>query len=122
VNRSEPAPQGVGSLSFHDQEVSMSRYTITVTGNRRTDPNAVIGYDPPLRTFFLQAFPDESSDDLALWLGTSDREYETLDALQAAARSRGFDVMPLPDDIAARLAVDVAAEVHRPPLRHLQSK
>jgi hypothetical protein len=33
----------------------MSRYTITV-----------IGYDPPLRTFFLQAFPDERGDDLAL--------------------------------------------------------
>lgn len=108
----------------------MSRYTITVTGNHRADPDAIIGYNPPLRTFFLQAFPDESGDDLALWLGTSDREYETVDALQAAARSRGFDVMPLPDDIAARLAADVAAEADRPPHdgplaalpRHLQTK
>ncbi|RWD52371.1 MAG: hypothetical protein EOS75_29000 [Mesorhizobium sp.] len=73
----------------------MSRYTITVTSDHRSDPNAVIGYDPPLRTLFLQAFPDESGDDLALWLGTSDCEYETLDALHAAARSRGFDFMPL---------------------------
>ena len=108
----------------------MSRYTITVTSNGRYDPDAVIGYDPPLRTFFLQAFPDESGEDLALWLGTSDREYETLDALDAAARSRGFDVMPLPADIIARLSADVGAEAHRPPhkgplaalLRHLQSK
>jgi len=130
VNRSEPAPQGAGSLFAPQQEASMSRYTITVTGNHRADPDAIIGYNPPLRTFFLQAFPDESGDDLALWLGTSDREYETVDALQAAARSRGFDVMPLPDDIAARLAADVAAEADRPPhdgplaalLRHLQSK
>ena len=45
----------------------MSRYTITVTASHRADPDAVIGYDPPLRTFFLQAFPDESGDDLALW-------------------------------------------------------
>ena len=52
----------------------MSRYTITVTSNDRSDPDAVIGYDPLLSTFFLQAFPDESGDDLALWLGTSDRE------------------------------------------------
>ena len=45
----------------------MSRYTITVTSSdSRFDPDAVIGYDPPLRTFFLQAFPDESGDDLAL--------------------------------------------------------
>ena len=112
----------------------MSRYTITVTvtptGDHHADPDAVIGYDPPLRTFFLQAFPDETSDGLALWLGTSDRDYETLDALHAAALARGFDFMPLPDDIAARLSADVAAEARRPPhdgplaalLRHLQSK
>ncbi len=108
----------------------MSRYTITVTGHGRSDPEAIIGYDPPLRTFFLQAFPHESDDDLALWLGTSDHEFETLDALQAAARSRGFDFMPLADDVIARLAADIAAEADRPPhdgplaalLRHLQSK
>jgi hypothetical protein len=108
----------------------MSRYTITVTGKYRTDPDAVIGYDPPLRTFFLQAFPDESGDDLALWLGTADHEYETLDALHAAALARGCDFMPLADDIIARLAADVAADAERPPhdgplaalLRHLQSK
>ncbi|CAM5323205.1 hypothetical protein ATER59S_00157 [Aquamicrobium terrae] len=108
----------------------MSRYTITVTSNDRSDPDAVIGYDPPLRTFFLQAFPDESGDDLALWLGTRDREYETIDALLAAARSRGFDFMPLPEDVAAQLAEDLAKDAARPPhdgplaafLRHLQSK
>lgn len=54
----------------------MSRYTITVTRDSRSDPDVVIGFDLPLRTFFLEAFPDESGDDLAQWLGTSDREYE----------------------------------------------
>ena len=43
----------------------MSRYTITATSQGDSDPDAAIGYDPPLRTFFLQAFPDESGDDLA---------------------------------------------------------
>ena len=108
----------------------MSRYTITVTSNGRYDPDAVIGYDPPLRTFFLQAFPDETGDDLALWLGTSDLEYETIDALHAAARSRGFDFMPLPARVALLLAEDFANNAARPPndgplaafLRHLQSK
>ena len=52
-----------------EQEASVSRYTITVTvtptGDHHADPDAVIGYDPPLRTFFLQAFPDETGDGLA---------------------------------------------------------
>ena len=87
----------------------MSRYTITFTSNDRSDPDAVIGYDPPLRTFFLQAFPDETGDGLALWLGTSDRDYETLDALHAAAleidwrgERRRFEA-PWPDELDALL-------------------
>lgn len=108
----------------------MSRYTITVTSTGRSDPDAVIGYDPPLRTFFLQAFPDESGDDLALWLGTCDHEYESVDSLHAAARSLGFDFMPLPKDVVAQLVDDFARDAARPPrdgplaafLRHLQSK
>ncbi len=108
----------------------MSRYIIIVTSDDRSDPDAIIGYDPPLRTFFLQAFPDESGDDLALWLGASDREYATIDTLHAAARSRGFDFMPLPKDVALLLAADFAKDVERPPndgplarfLQNLQSK
>jgi len=132
VNRSEPAPQGAGSpFALVEQEAFMSRDTITVTSHDgRLDADAVIGYDPPLRTFFLQAFPDAAGDDLALWLGTADREYETLDSLQTAARGRGFAFMPLPDDIAAELANDRAEGADRPPhdgpfaelLKHLQSK
>jgi hypothetical protein len=107
----------------------MSRYTITVTSDERSDPDATIGYDPPQRTFFLQAFPEESGDDLTLWLGTSDREYETLDALLAAALAKGFDFTPLPDDIRDQLARDQAQASGRPPhngplavlLRRLQS-
>lgn len=108
----------------------MSRYTITVTSDDRSDADAVIGYDPPLRTFFLQAFPDETGDDLTLWLGTSDREFETIDALQTAALSRGYSFMPLPGDVATQLRADFADEAgwlpHNGPLaallRHLQSK
>lgn len=108
----------------------MSRYTITVTSYSRADTQAVIGYDPPLRTFFLQAFPDDTGDDLALWLGTSDREYETIPAMQTAALSRGYSFMPLPEDIASLLVADLAEEAGRPPhdgplaalLQHLQSK
>jgi hypothetical protein len=108
----------------------MSRYTLTVTSEGHSDPDAVIGFDPPLRTFFLQAFSDETSDDLALWLGTCDREFETLDTLHAAARNKGYDFMPLAHAVAAQLNDDRAKEVDRPPhdgplaafLRHLQSE
>ena len=109
----------------------MSRYAITVTGSDgRFDPDASIGYDPPLRTLFLQAFPDGTGDDIALWLGTSDRQFETINALHTAAQSRGFDLMPLPHDIAAQLPEDLAQEASGPPhdgplaelLRRLQSK
>lgn len=86
----------------------MSRYTITVTGKGRSDPDAIIGYDPPLRTFFLQAFPHEVTDDPALWLGTYDREFDTLAALHAATLAEGYDFMPLAEDVAVKLAAEGA--------------
>lgn len=95
----------------------MSRYTITVTGTVtgkvRSDPDAVIGYDPPLRTFFLQAFPHEETDEPALWLGTRDRAFETLEDLHHAALARGYD-LPLSPELAARLVDDKAAASRRP--------
>jgi hypothetical protein len=91
----------------------MSRYTITVTGMGRSDPDAIIGYDPPLRTFFLQAFPHQVADDPALWLGTRDREIDTLAALHIATLAEGYDFMPLPNDVAAQLAADKAADDRR---------
>jgi hypothetical protein len=109
----------------------MSRYTIIVTGHGcRADPEAIIGYDPPLRTFFVQAFPHEVTDDPALWLGTYDQEFEALEDLHRAALAEGYDFMPLPADVALLLADDRAKEADRPPcdgplaalLRHLQSE
>ncbi|MES0100241.1 hypothetical protein [Mesorhizobium sp. M0019] len=96
----------------------MSRYTITVTGTVtrqiRSDPDAVIGYDPPLRTYFLQAFPHEETDEPALWLGTRDRPFESLEDLRHAAISHGYDFMELPPELAAMLVEDKAAASARP--------
>jgi len=92
----------------------MSRYPITVTRQRRFDPDAVIGYDPPLRTYFLQAFPHQETDEPALWLGTYDHTLETHEDLHHAAIAHGYDFMPLPD-VAAQLATDKAQEAGRPP-------
>lgn len=96
----------------------MSRYTITVTGTVtgkvRSDPDAVIGYDPPLRTYFLQAFPHEETDEPALWLGTRDHAFERLEDLHHAALARGYDFMPLPPELASKLEDDKAAASGRP--------
>ncbi|TPL71434.1 hypothetical protein [Mesorhizobium sp. B2-3-15] len=96
----------------------MSRYTITVTGTvtgqSRSDPDAVIGYDPPLRTYFLQAFPHEETDEPALWLGTRDRAFEGLEDLRQAAISHGYDFMPLSPELSAKLIDDKAADGGRP--------
>jgi hypothetical protein len=87
----------------------MSRFTITVTGQGRSDPEAIIGYDPPLRTFFLQAFPHKVTDDPALWLGAYGRAFKTLDDLHDAAVALGYEFMPLPPDVATKLIEDKAA-------------
>ncbi|MER8458311.1 hypothetical protein NKH24_19785 [Mesorhizobium sp. M1300] len=93
----------------------MSRYTITVTGHDRSDPEAIIGYDPPLRTFFLQAFPHDVTDDPALWLGTHDQAFETLQHLHDAAVAHGYGFMPLRADVEAKLVEDKAAVAGRAP-------
>ncbi|TAT73881.1 hypothetical protein [Rhizobium ruizarguesonis] len=90
----------------------MSRYTITVTrtASHHADPEAIIGYDRPLQTFFLQAFPDAGSEDLELWLGTDFREFETLSQLRSATIARGFDFIPLASGILHKLLDDHARE------------
>lgn len=92
----------------------MSRYTITVTrtASRHADPDATIGYDRPLQTFFLQAFPDADGEDLELWLGREFREFETLSQLRTAAIARGFDFIPLASGIFHKLLDDHAREAH----------
>jgi hypothetical protein len=89
----------------------MSCYTITVTGQGRSDPEAIIGYDPP----FLQAFPHEVTDDPALWLGTYDYEFATVAGLHRAAHAEGYDFMPLSADLAKQLTADKAREDGCPP-------
>ncbi|WP_216333570.1 hypothetical protein [Rhizobium sp. X9] len=90
----------------------MSRYIITVNRieARHADPDAIIGYDSPLQTFFLQAFPDADGEDLELWLGTGLREFETLSQLRAAAIERGFDFISLASGVLHKLLDDHARE------------
>ena len=92
----------------------MSRYTITVAGHGQSDPEATIGYDPPLETLFLQAFHDENGEDLALWLGTELREFRTLEGLRQAAMKLGYDFDPLPAEIHAKLTAEIGDASRRP--------
>lgn len=73
----------------------MSRYTVEVKSPTATDPMATIGYDPPLRTFFLTAFADAETDRASLWLGAFLEEYPTLESIVLDARSQGFEISGL---------------------------
>jgi len=73
-------------------------------------PDAIIGYDRPLQTFFPQAFLEPEGDNLELWLGTNDQEFETLSQLRIAAIARGLDFIRLPSGILHKLLDDHARE------------
>ncbi|MBP8936885.1 MAG: hypothetical protein KBG72_00210 [Agrobacterium sp.] len=73
----------------------MSRHTLTARKGQKSDPDAVIGYDPPLRTFFLQAFADPETEEHELWLGTLLEEYPSLESIVTAARDRGCNLSGL---------------------------
>lgn len=73
----------------------MSRYAITISSPARSDDNAILGYDPPLRTYFLHAFENPKTDWPDLWMGTRIAEYPTLAALLAALARKGFQIAGL---------------------------
>lgn len=73
----------------------MSRYRVTVNKGAVTDDNATIGYDRPLRTFFLTAFFEDEPDVSELWLGAYLEENPTLESLVRDANERGFTISGL---------------------------
>ena len=89
----------------------MSRYTVTVKTDEETDENAVIGYDPPLRTFFLQAFPDEETDEYALWFGTLLEQYPSLESIIESARRFGYEI----EGLSQNAIVAMTKEAGTPP-------
>ncbi|MFC0808979.1 hypothetical protein ACFHWW_26660 [Ensifer sp. P24N7] len=93
----------------------MSRYIVQITNGTDTDEKGTIGYDPPLRTFFLQAFPDPETDDCALWLGAWLEEYPTLESIIEAARAQGYEVHGLTKEMILAM-VKEAGPPHPPSL------
>jgi len=75
----------------------MSRYCIELTNKGRTDKEAVIGYDKPLRTFFLHGFIPEDSDleEPEVWLGAFLEEFTTLESLVEEDSRKGCEISGL---------------------------
>ncbi|WP_313606697.1 hypothetical protein [Rhizobium sp.] len=86
------------------------RHKITVAHNGETDRDAIIGFDPPLRTFFLQAF---MGGFIEIWLGTLLEEFTSLEAITTEARAQGYLIADMSKD----MIIDVtklAAQPHPP--------
>lgn len=94
----------------------MSRFYVNLLNAGRIDDGAVIGYDKPLRTFFLMGFYDAESDDdeePEIWLGTCLEEFPTLESLIEEARTRGYEVRKVQAD---QIVTMLAEAGHKPEL------
>ena len=81
----------------------MSRYTI-----RWKPTEVVVGWDPPLGTFFAHQYDPTVEDDELVWaVGLAARELPTLAGLKTALAERGLPEIPL--EIQACLNADSEA-------------
>lgn len=96
----------------------MSRHAVTVRSRSDVDDRAVIGYDAPMRTYFLQAFRRRAKDCPELWLGTRFDEFPSLASLTDAARTRGCAILALPP----RAVMDMEGEARQPHRRSLAER
>lgn len=87
----------------------MSRFYVTLQQGSRTDPEAIIGYDRPMGTYFLQGFPVDKGEyeDFEIWLGLDFGACKTLDILFDAADRLGFKILDLKEE--QRLAMEEEA-------------
>lgn len=83
----------------------MSRYALApLPGFGRVD-RVAIGWDRPLRTFFVQVFgrsDDDGDEEMILWVGTAPGELKRV--ADAIALVRRYAVVP--DELAERLEAD----------------
>ncbi|WP_230771767.1 hypothetical protein [Sphingomonas sp. Leaf4] len=89
----------------------MSRHQLAAHPDRPEVSHAVIGWDRPLATYFVQVFSKGSRERVIFWQGTAPGEIPTAEA--AIALAEPFTVIP--DDLAARLRRDFAEQPIRPP-------
>lgn len=70
----------------------MCRIQVCMNKDDKQDADAFIGYDQPLRTFFIQGFLKDFGEyeDFEIWLGTDLEEFPTLEGIIEAAKTKGF--------------------------------
>lgn len=86
------------------------RHKITVIYKDEIDRDAIIGFDPPLRSFFLQAFMGAFRE---IWLGTFLEEFTSLESIIVAARARGYEVTGMTTETIIEMT-KLAAQPHAP--------
>lgn len=93
----------------------MSRYPIQISSCEYTDEEGAIGYDRPLRTFFLQGFINEHEDDRRpeIWLGGVLEEFPTLDLLLGEARRRDYRIQKIDKSVMVSMMLE-AGQVLEP--------
>lgn len=92
----------------------MSRYTIR---QGHESKEVVVGWDPPLGTFFAQVFgpdTDEGEEVVLGWCGYMPREVETVEQLATWLAARN---VTLPDNVAEFLAHDAGQPWEPGPLQ-----
>ena len=93
------------------EETLDRRHRITVVRKDEIDHDAIIGFDPPLRTFFLQAFMGGGYREL--WLGTFLEEFTSLEAIIEQARVEGYEVADMRKETILEVT-KLAAQPHLP--------
>jgi hypothetical protein len=100
----------------------VSRFTITLVHGSSEDTGAIIGFDPPLQTYFLQGFPFKMNDCtyFKIWLGTEPREYPAIESLVKDLRAKGYDFHGLSEPQMEHMLEEAQRPVaERPGLRFL---
>ena len=83
----------------------MSRYELAPSADAGRVARIAIGWDRPLRTFYVQLFgalDDDGEEEVILWAGTAPGELASVAAALALVRPHAT----VPDDLLARLEAD----------------
>lgn len=92
----------------------MCRIQICMTKGEMQDSDAFIGYDRPMRTFFIQGFLKDFGDyeDFEIWLGADLEEFPTLEGIIEAAKNMGYRIgsISYEDQMSLMLAAGLIAE------------
>lgn len=88
----------------------MSRFEVKYKDRNGNVGKGTIGYDKPLRTYFLQLGQGST-----FWIGTFLEEYPSLDGIITAAQAHGYTVKQ-PDSTAMIKMLEEASQKPRPSL------